>query len=118
MLQSLADTPACLCFVGDGPARKDLERHFAGLPVFFTARRPPRCPRPLARLRPVSTGPSPLSPDGRKSEHARGQVLCMRTRAPSAGGGAPVGGPLRCRCYPNPNPNLTRGRARAGHAEG
>lgn len=38
VLESLADTPACLCFVGDGPARRDLERHFAGLPVFFTVR--------------------------------------------------------------------------------
>ncbi len=38
MLESLADTPACLCFVGDGPARLDLERHFEGLPVFFTVR--------------------------------------------------------------------------------
>ncbi|KAK9819279.1 hypothetical protein WJX81_005993 [Elliptochloris bilobata] len=36
VLQSLADTPACLCFVGDGPARRDLERHFEGLPVYFT----------------------------------------------------------------------------------
>ena len=38
MLESLADTPACLCFVGDGPARRDLERHFEGLPVYFTVR--------------------------------------------------------------------------------
>ncbi len=38
VLESLADTPACLCFVGDGPARRDLERHFEGLPVFFTVR--------------------------------------------------------------------------------
>ena len=38
VLESLADTPACLCFVGDGPARRDLERHFEGLPVYFTVR--------------------------------------------------------------------------------
>ena len=29
---------ACLAFVGDGPARKDLEQHFAGYPVHFTVR--------------------------------------------------------------------------------
>lgn len=27
---------ACLCFVGDGPSRADLVKHFKGLPVFFT----------------------------------------------------------------------------------
>ena len=27
---------ACLCFVGDGPSRVDLAKHFEGLPVFFT----------------------------------------------------------------------------------
>jgi hypothetical protein len=29
---------ACLCFVGDGPSRADLAKHFEGLPVFFTVR--------------------------------------------------------------------------------
>ena len=29
---------ACLCFVGDGPSRPDLAKHFEGLPVFFTVR--------------------------------------------------------------------------------
>ena len=27
---------ACLCFVGDGPSRPDLAKHFEGLPVYFT----------------------------------------------------------------------------------
>ena len=27
---------ACLCFVGDGPHRAELERHFAGMRVYFT----------------------------------------------------------------------------------
>ena len=31
-----------LCFVGDGPARPELERHFQGQPVVFTVR-----PQPL-----------------------------------------------------------------------
>ena len=34
---------ACLCFVGDGPSRPDLAKHFEGLPVFFTV----RCRLPL-----------------------------------------------------------------------
>ncbi len=95
VLQSLADTPACLCFVGDGPARKDLERHFAGLPVFFTARRPVGAPPPAcASLRPASAEPSPLLPGGRKSEHVRGQARCTRMRVPNGGAGrAPLRGP-------------------------
>ena len=27
---------ACLCFVGDGPSRPDLAKHFEKLPVYFT----------------------------------------------------------------------------------
>ena len=30
---------ACLCFVGDGPSRPDLAKHFEGLPVYFTVSR-------------------------------------------------------------------------------
>lgn len=29
---------AVLCFVGDGPSRQDLAKHFEGLPVYFTVR--------------------------------------------------------------------------------
>ena len=29
---------ACLCFVGDGPSRPELAKHFEGLPVYFTVR--------------------------------------------------------------------------------
>ena len=35
ILQKLP-SQACLCFVGDGPARADLEQYFAGYPVHFT----------------------------------------------------------------------------------
>jgi glycosyltransferase involved in cell wall biosynthesis len=34
LVESLPDT--CLAIIGDGPARPDLEGHFAGLPVVFT----------------------------------------------------------------------------------
>ena len=30
---------ACLCFVGDGPSRPDLAKHFESLPVYFTVSR-------------------------------------------------------------------------------
>ena len=30
---------ACLCFVGDGPSRPDLAKHFEGLPAYFTVSR-------------------------------------------------------------------------------
>lgn len=35
ILEKLPDN-VCLAFVGDGPAKKDLERHFKGLKVVFT----------------------------------------------------------------------------------
>ena len=40
--EMLLDLPSnvCLAFVGDGPARPDLERHFANLPVTFMVRSP------------------------------------------------------------------------------
>ena len=40
ILQKLP-SQACLCFVGDGPAKAELEQHFAGYPVHFTV-----CPGP------------------------------------------------------------------------
>ena len=35
MLERLPSN-TCLCFVGDGPSRPDLAKHFEGLPVYFT----------------------------------------------------------------------------------
>ena len=37
MLERLPSS-AVLCFVGDGPARQDLAKHFEGLPVYFTVK--------------------------------------------------------------------------------
>ncbi len=42
MLERLPSN-ACLCFVGDGPSRPDLAKHFEGLPVYFTVGSPCSC---------------------------------------------------------------------------
>lgn len=106
MLESLADTPACLCFVGDGPARRDLERHFEGLPVYFTVR---PCsatisrkhlhhglacllPVPVPSAPPASAGPEALLPrelTGVRA-HVRGQGMLKGEELSSAYASADV----------------------------
>lgn len=58
-------TNTCLCFVGDGPARAELEEHFKGHPVHFTV-----CPH-LERVLTVARHQVPdCGTDHAVAEHA------------------------------------------------